>query len=265
MPTYTILGTTGNTGNSLLTLLLQKHPDVHVNAYVRSKAKLLDQFPDLESPSNSKRVTIFTGGIDDPIALSKALRSRVDVVFCVTGAPGSTPGMRIAQDSAQGLVAAISHLRFHEDAQYRPPKLIFLSSATINERVSASTPWLVHEIVFTSLNYAYQDLMAAEKYMRLHQSWLDATFVQPGALTTDTQKGHRLSRDDCSSFVSYLDLAAVMIEISGSGEYEWEGVSVVGTAKDIRFEPNAPKEIARGLLFYLLPWTYPIARKVGLM
>lgn len=172
--------------------------------------------------------------------------------------------MRIAQDSAHGLVVAICHIRA-QDPHYKPPRLIFLSSATVNPRISRNSPWLVHHVVYRALAYAYRDLELAEQFMRLHESWLNATFVQPGALTEDVQKGHALSLDDCPSFVSYLDLAAGMIEIAESGKYEWQGVSVMGTGKDIRFEPKAPKQILRGFLFNFFPWTYPIAQYLSLM
>jgi hypothetical protein len=80
--------------------------------------------------------------------------------------------------------------------------------------------------------------------------------VQPGALVEDVQKGQALSLDRCSTFVSYLDLAAGMIEIAESGEHNWKGVCVMATSEKVRFEPKAPLQVARGLVWHFAPWLY---------
>ncbi|KAI4271434.1 MAG: hypothetical protein L6R38_006877 [Xanthoria sp. 2 TBL-2021] len=261
MPTYAILGATGKTGGALLELL-QKGPSNNINAYVRSKVKLLEQRPGLEK---NKNVKIFEGSLSDIPLIASTLNPRVDAAFCVLATNENIPGVRIAQDTASSVIAALCHLR-NEDIHFKPPKLIFLSSASLNAAMLGEFPAAVEAIITRAMSHVYADLRFAEENLRLHRSWLDATFVQPGGLTEDVQKGHKLSVDKASDgFVSYLDLAAGMIEIADSGTYNWMGVSVNATAKDVKFEPNAPPQILRGLVWHFAPWLYWTCRSLRMV
>ncbi|KAL8643844.1 MAG: hypothetical protein Q9226_008085 [Calogaya cf. arnoldii] len=261
MPTYAILGATGKTGGALLELLL-KDPNNHINAYVRSKAKLLEQRPDLEKNEN---IDIYEGSIFDIHLIASTLNPRVHTAFCVLATNENIPGTRIAQDTACSVIAALSLLR-NTDVNFTPPKLIFLSSASLNATMSAQLPAIAKALITRAMSHVYADLRFAENNLRLHWSWLDATFVQPGGLTEDVQKGHTLSKDKMSDgFVSYLDLAAGMIEIAESGTYNWMGVSVNATAKDVKFEPNAPPQILRGLVWHCAPWLYWTCRSLSIV
>ena len=254
MPTYAILGATGKTGGALVDLLV-KAPNTHINAYVRSKAKLFTQRPVLE---NTENVKIFEGSLSDIPLLASTLVPEVDAAFCVLGSNENIPGIRIAQDTANSVIAALCHIR-EKDTSYKPPKLIFLSSGSLNPIMSAKLPAVGKWIASRGMSHVYADLRFAEGNLRLHKSWLDVTFVQPSALTEDVQKGHKLSLDtmaEGSPFVSYLDLAAGMIEIAKSGSYAWMGVAVVATGKNIKFEPNAPPQLLRGLLWHFAPSLY---------
>ena len=254
MPTYAILGATGKTGGALVDLLVQA-PNTQINACVRSKAKLLTQKPALK---NTPNVKIFEGSLSDIPLLASTLVPEVDAACCVLGSNENTPGIRIAQDSANSVIAALCHIR-DQDTSYKPPKLLFLSSGSVNPIMSANAPAVARWVAHRAMSHAYADLRFAEENLRLHKSWLDVTFVQPAALTEDVQKGHKLSLEkmmEDSSFVSYLDLAAGMIEIAQSGSYAWMGVAVVATGKDIKFEPNAPPQLLRGLLWHYAPWLY---------
>ncbi|KAI4119771.1 MAG: hypothetical protein Q9206_007429 [Seirophora lacunosa] len=251
MPTYTILGATGKTGGALLDLLL-KAPGTHINAYVRSKAKLLKQSPGLEK---EKSVKIFEGSLSNIPLIASTLKPAVDAVFCALGINENIPGTRLAQDTASSVVAALCHIRSQE-LNFEPPKLIFLSSASLNPAMCEKESAAGLAIVGRAMSHLYADLRFAEENLRLHQSWLDVTFVQPGGLTEDVQQGHKLSVQKISPFVSYLDLAAGMIEVAESGSYKWMGVSVVATGKNVRFEPNAPPQILRGLVWHFAPWLY---------
>ena len=257
MPTYTILGATGNVGGSILKLLHERSKDdkIQVNAYIRSRSKLVKQMPTVETDERTK---IVEGNLNDIPRLASVVAPGVDVVFVATGAADNIPGVRIAQESAQAVVAALSHAR-SLDHTVRLPKLVFLSSASVNPIFTGKTPFLVHMAVKRAFSYVYADLAYAEEYMRLHKSWLDATFVQPGALAWDVQRGHALSLDECSPFVSYLDLAAGMIEIGESGTYDWQRVSVNAISKDVKFEPKVPQQIARGLVWHFFPFLYNFA------
>lgn len=267
MPTYAILGATGKTGNALLDLLVLA-PNNHINAYVRSKAKLLTQRPAL---ANTPNVTIFEGSLSDIPLLASTLGPDVDAAFCVLGSNENIPGIRIAQDAANAVIAALCHIiREKKDTTaYKPPKLLFLSSASLNPTMSAKLPAAGKWIIDHGMSHVYADLRCAEETLRLHKSWLDVTFVQPSALTEDVQKGHKLSLTkmaDGSAFVSYLDLAAGMVEIAQSGSsYAGMGVAVVATGKDVRFEPNAPAQVLRGLVWCFAPWLYAPCKYLGIV
>ncbi|KAL8866793.1 MAG: hypothetical protein Q9198_008755 [Flavoplaca austrocitrina] len=261
MPTYAILGATGETGGALLELLL-KDPTNHINAYVRSKSKLLKQRPNLAENENVK---IFEGSIADIPLMTSTLSPQFDAAFCVLATNENIPGIRIAQDTATSVIAALCHLR-NEDVHFKPPKLLFLRSASLNSTMLGKLPAVAKPFITRAMSHVYADLRFAEENLRLHRSWLDVKLVQPGALTEDNQKGHELSVDEMSeSFVSYLDLAAGMIEIAESGTYSWMGVSVNATSKDVRFEPKAPAQISRGLVWHFAPWLYFTCRCLGVM
>ncbi|KAL9034268.1 MAG: hypothetical protein Q9180_005502 [Flavoplaca navasiana] len=117
MPTYAILGATGKTGGALLELLL-KDPSNHISVYVRSTNKLLKQRPNFEG---NKNVEIFEGSIADIPLITSALGPQVDAAFCVLATNENIPGIRIAQDTATSIIAALCHLR-NEDAHFKPPK-----------------------------------------------------------------------------------------------------------------------------------------------
>ncbi|KAI4189002.1 MAG: hypothetical protein L6R41_001756 [Letrouitia leprolyta] len=269
MPTYTILGATGKTGGALLDLLLQKKdPSIHLNAYARSKTKLLAQKPSLQ---DHKNVSIFEGSLSDiPLIASTLSNQKPSAAFCVLGMNENMPGIRIAQDMANTVVAALCHAR-NQDSDFKPPKLIFLSSASLSTAAhQEDEPAAAKAIITRAMSHAYADLRFAEENLLLHQSWLDVTFVRPPALTEDVQKGHELSVEKIASgFLSYLDLAAGMIEIAESGggkeRYKGMGVSVIPTGKDVRFEPNAPPQILRGLVWHFAPWMYWTCRALRIV
>lgn len=259
MPTYAIIGATGKTGSSLLTLLL-KNPKNMVHAYVRSKSKLLTQFPHLDE---TKSVQIFEGALTD-IPLQASCISGVDTIFSVIGENENTPGLRIAQDSAHAIVAALCLLGCNTGAK-NVPKVLILSSASMNPRMYAHESAVAHWIVWRAMSNVYTDLARAEEYLSLHQSWLRVTFIQPGGLVEDAQKGHALSLDRRGAvpFVSYLDLAAGMIEIAEAGDFDGIGVSVISTSKDVKFEWKAPKQLARGLVWHFAPPIAHVAKYFG--
>lgn len=64
MPTYAVLGATGSTGQAILNILLQS-PKNTVNAYVRSKAKLLKLSP------STKAMTTSTSS-KEPLTMSRS-------------------------------------------------------------------------------------------------------------------------------------------------------------------------------------------------
>ncbi|KAL9131067.1 MAG: hypothetical protein Q9217_000890 [Psora testacea] len=251
MPTYAILGATGKTGGALLTLLL-KSSDNKINLYVRSKRKLLTQRPELQT--NKGPIRIFEGAVTDVPLMQSCLSPNVDAVFITLGMNENVPGQRVNQDAAHAVVAALCQIRF-ADLKAKIPKIILLSSCSLNEHMSTQDPVIVHWILTRAFSNPYGDLTLAQQYLEMHKSWLDVTYMQPAGLVEDVQKGHTLSlTHHAPSFVSYLDVAAGMIEVAQTGGYQWVGVSPVPKSKDVKVEWKAPPQMARGLVWHFMPW-----------
>lgn len=275
MPTYAIIGATGTTGSALLTLLLNKSPKTTIHAYARSKKKLLSQQPSLASNSS---VRIFDGALTDVPLIASCILG-VDAIFAVIGVNENIPGLRIAQDTAHTLVAALcynSHTRSgvseaNELDAGPPPRIIFLSSSTINPDLCSEVSHSLHWLLSTAFSHTYADLALAESYLRLHRSWLHTTFIQPGGLVEDKQKGYQLilhgrEKKAGSAFMSYLDLAAGMIEVAESPDkYDWAGVGVMATSTDVPMERKVPLRMVAGVTCNYLPWMFPIFQWAGIV
>ena len=243
MPTFAVLGATGSTGQALLNILVQS-PKNTVNAYVRSKAKLQKLSPQYQDNDN---LHVFEGALGDVPLLADCI-SNTSAVLCVLGANENEPGIHVAQDAAHSIVAACCRLRT-QDPNVQLPRIIFLTSATINPHLCRDLPTGARWVLHTSLSYLYADLELAEAYFRLHKDWLNVTFIQPGGLVHDTPKGHALSLERQQTFLSYQDLAAGIIEAAtASGEeYSWKGVSVVPTSGGTKVEWRVPLYVASRL------------------
>ncbi|KAL8785856.1 MAG: hypothetical protein Q9195_008480 [Heterodermia aff. obscurata] len=249
MPTYAVLGATGSTGQALLHLLLQS-PKNTVHAYARSKAKLLKLSPQYTGNDN---LQIFEGALTDVSVIANCI-SNVTAVLCVLGANESAPGLHVAQDAAQSIVAACCHLKA-QDPSVSLPKLLFLASATINPHLCRELPAPVHWLLKASFYYVYEDLEYAQAYLELHKSWLNVTFIQPGGLVHDIQRGHAISLERQQTFLSYLDLAAGFIEVANAGEdlYKWKAVSVIPTSNGTKIEYRSFKSTSNIVKTRTLP------------
>lgn len=274
MPTYAIIGSTGATGNALLTLLLNDTSKTTIHAYARSKKKLLCQQPSLTSNSS---VHIFEGSLTDVSLIASCILG-ADAIFAVIGVNENVPGVRITQDTAHTLVAALcynAHARrgeteLNESAPTPSPQIIFLSSSTLNPDL-CTTPPLLHWLLRTALRYTYADIELAESYLHLHRSWLHVTFIQPGGLVEEKQKGHELilhgrEKKAGSAFMSYLDLAAGMIEVAKSPDkYNWAGVGVIPTSTDVPMERKVPLRLVAGVTCTYAPWMFPFFQWAGIV
>ena len=253
MPSYAILGATGNTGQALLKVL-SKSPNNHINVYARSKAKLLRLDPDLTFAAN---VTIFEGDLHDVSVICDCI-SGTSAAFLVVAVSDNVPGTSIARDTAQVVVSAMRELRSRDPAA-KLARLVVLSSSSLNPYISRHFPAFVHWLLWTASSNVYADLAKAEEYLREQQDWIHATFIQPGGLVHDEQKGHELSLETEKTFLSYLDLAAGMVEVADEegNRYDWKGVSVLPTAGNVKIEWKAPIYLLKGLICNFFPWTYP--------
>lgn len=252
MPSYAILGATGATGHRILEHLMTS-PENRINVYVRSKPKLEGMFPGITSEPN---VHIFEGDMKDVSLISRCVAA-VSAVFSTIAITENAPKTSIAEDTARMVVAALRKIR-DEDAQARLPRVLVLSSCTINEHLVRRMPRPAHWITHCAFRHIYDDLERAEAYYRQNEDWLNVVFIQPGGLAEAEQTGHELSTDTFGSrFLSFGDLAAGMIEVADAGEkYDWKGVAVVPKGKGAGLQLSVLRAIIHGLSLYCFPWLY---------
>ncbi|KAI4795169.1 hypothetical protein E4T44_12406, partial [Aureobasidium sp. EXF-8845] len=177
MPTYAVLGATGNTGQSLLKVLTQ-NPTTKVHAYCRSKSKLENLQPDIIA---GQSVQVFEGGLTNTDIIRDCIKD-THAVFLAVAVSGNIPGNTIAQDTARVVIAAMKGLRDSTTAA-KLPKLIVLSSAAPDESFNNNIPAFALNLLLRAESNVYNDLKAAEILLRKEEHWLSMTFLKPGALT----------------------------------------------------------------------------------
>lgn len=249
--TYTILGATGNCGQALLLLLL-KRQDVTIKVYCRNEDKLRRLIPEVKT---CKNVEIYSGHIYDVDLFAKAMYGSA-AVFLAASTNDNIPGCHISQDLAGTVIKALQQIK-SVDSTAPMPRLALLSSATIDPWLSRNTPW-VNAIIGRSAYHVYRDLELAEALLWQQERWLTCIYIKPGGLSVDIQRGHCLTLDAEESFVSYLDVAAGMIEEVDDADGQWgrKNASVVNSNGKARFPPGTPRCIFFGLLRYYLPFLH---------
>lgn len=263
---YAVLGSTGNCGTALIENLL-KNPDSHIHAYCRNRTKLLRLLPDIEQGG---RATLFEGSISDVPLLSSCIRG-CRAVFLVVSTNDNIPGCRVAQDTAAAVVQALQELRRHQQGDARAaavpvPKLVLLSSGSVDPQFSLNVPWLIHAVVVRSASHVYRDLVVTERLLRAEEDWLTSIYVKPGALSVDIQRGHNLSLTEGEAgALSYSDLAAGMIEAvdDEDGRYDMKNVSVLNANGSAKFPSGTPMCILMGLLRHFFPFLHPYLPSTG--
>ncbi|KAL4898963.1 hypothetical protein BDW74DRAFT_171876 [Aspergillus multicolor] len=254
MPFYAVLGATGNTGRAIVQVLLDRgDQDTRVHAYCRSQEKLFRLCPQAE---DSERVSVFEGRLDGDRLIDECLRG-TDAVFLVVAVVDNMPGCTVAMQTAEAVVASLRRLRA-TDPSTRPPRLVMLSSASLEPSFCDDVPAPVHWVLQTAVSHLYRDLAAAEAFLRAQSDWLSATFVKPGGLVHDVQRGHEVRLDRAQTPLSFLDLAAGMVEVAetSDGRYNMRSVSVVPTSREVKFPWDGVYYALTGLLFHFLPWMY---------
>ena len=261
MAAYAVLGSTGNCGTTLIQNLLQS-PNNSINAYCRNQAKLERLLPEVR---DSKRVRIFAGSITDVNLVADCIRG-TKAVFMVVTTNDNIPGCRLSQDSAISVVSALQKIKA-EPAAAPLPKLVLLSSATIDDHLARHMPLWFRPIMLTAASAVYKDLRLAEAYLRSHEDLVSTIYIKPGGLSLDVSRGHQLSFEEEESFISYLDLSAAMIEATNDekGTYEGRNVSVVNAKRGVRarFPPGTPVCILMGLLRHFFPWLHGYLPSTG--
>lgn len=281
MLTNAILGSTGNIGLSILRELStpQTSDDadkkaIQINAYARSKSKLLSLYPAAGSNPN---ISIHAGSLQNLDLLAKCLKD-TSAIYLAVAVSDNVPNCSVAQTTARLVIEALERLRSQHISTYQPPLLVVLSSASTSTQLwrGEGIPPLIHTMLSKAASNVYHDLSLAENFLRQYpqNSCVNGTrlfrvcFVKPGGLIHDVKKGHVLSTEKSKTFTSFADCAAGMVEIAtsagkGKGEGEWDGkeVSVNSAAAEgasLGFGEGFAllKALARGLLFHFLPWLY---------
>ncbi|KAF2024551.1 StcQ-like protein [Setomelanomma holmii] len=253
MTSFAVLGATGNCGTAILELLLQT-TDATIKAYCRNKDKLFRLVP---AAVNNPRVEVFAGSILDAELLGKTMYG-CKAVFLTATTNDNVPDCHISQDLVHTVIKALSNWKSEDKAHPRIPKLVLLSSATLDPWISRKNPW-VNAIVRRSAWHVYRDLELAEEFLRKQEDWVSCVYIKPGGLSVDIQRGHRLTLDDEESFVSYLDIAAGMIETAMDNDGKWDNknVGVVNAGGKAKFPSGTPKCIICGLLSFYFPFLHP--------
>ncbi|KAI7469700.1 hypothetical protein KC357_g6360 [Hortaea werneckii] len=220
MPTYSLLGATGATGSAVLRYLLEAPPkDLSLSVLVRNKAKLLTQFPDLES-TKAFELNIFEGTPGDGTSLKQCLKGAEVVHMCIA-TNESKPGLSLAQDTTKAIVSALEQLLCEAGAAYTKPTILMLRSAGINEKFQSGREWgkLVGHFV---LHYVYTDLQLAcdllSSKVQETPGLFDYIIVDPPSLHNTegtTRTGYKLVLDEMPPMcLMYADLGAGFCEIA---------------------------------------------------
>jgi hypothetical protein len=221
MPVYALLGATGSTGSAVLRYLIAQPPqELTLNIFVRDRSKLLNSFPNIES-TTALKINITEGTPNDGTALQECLRD-VDVIMACIATNYSTYGMSICYDTTAAIIDALS--TFQRSQGYRPPTIIQLRSASVNQALSAAMPWLARNMAAFCFHHVYEDLQRASTLLcsasveppgLLHYIFVDPPAIHDPHGTTPT--GHALITDGSQrqeSALSYSDLGAAFCEIA---------------------------------------------------
>ncbi|KAL2195269.1 hypothetical protein P885DRAFT_79210 [Corynascus similis CBS 632.67] len=170
----------------------------------------------------------------------------------------SRAGCRLGQDTASVLIDVLQSLR-GEDGRNALPKVILLSSSKIDDDFSRHQPALLRHILLRSASNVYRDLEEMERLLRANEDWLTTIYVKPVALSVDMQRGHAVSLIEQDGPLSYLDLAAGMIEAADDeeGRYDLRNISVVNINGKAKFPTSTPMCILMGLLRHYFPFLHP--------
>lgn len=260
MATYAVLGSTGNCGTALIENLLRTK-DARVNAFCRNKSKLLDKVPFVKG---NERVKVFEGSIQDVGLLTECARG-TKAIFHVVSTNDNVPGYGVGLETAKSIVSALARLKASSQPPTALPKIVLLSSSSLDSYLSRNMPWLFKKILLTSASHVYADLRRTEDFLRAHEDWISTIFIMPGGLAVDIQRGHKLNVDHDESFVSYLDLSAAMIEAANDpdGKYDMRNVSVTNTNGSAAFPQGTLLCIVTGLIRHFFPFLHKYLPSTG--
>ncbi|PVH89252.1 hypothetical protein DL98DRAFT_508360 [Cadophora sp. DSE1049] len=250
LPNIALLGSTGRTGQEVLRVLLRQ--DVyHLKIYARAKDRLLALFPQIKS---NPRIEFYIGNVTDDKVIQECLDG-AQIIISTLGGEGWFPDT-VLRDSALSIVTALKALR-QRSKDWQAPRLIYLSSATRNERFAAARPRLVHWMIETAFYNGYEDLRIAERTILADPSLVSVLRVQPTVLAEDRPTGYNLSTETVSLGISYEDLGAAFVELAL--EREFDELVVVGVSGKLdglaalRYAPLIVRSLFGGFFCRFVP------------
>ncbi|TVY20482.1 Monooxygenase mdpK [Lachnellula arida] len=248
--TYAVLGATGNCGTALIDNILRV-PDAKVNAYCRNRSKLFNKGPHLV---DNKRVEIFEGNVQNVDLLARCIQGTRAIFHTVT-TNDNIPGCSVGYDTSKSILDALRKLKAETPAGMVMPKIILLSSATIDDYLARDMPWWFRPVMLTAGSHVYDDLRRAETLLRAEENWVSTVFIKPGGLSVDIQRGHALSLNHEESFISYLDLAAAMIEAAddAEGRFDMKNMAASSTSSPTPHQATPSKYLCLTILGYRKP------------
>lgn len=250
---YAIFGATGNTGRGILARLLDKN--VEINVYVRSRSKLTNLFPSIDS---NEHVHIFEGDISDLSLVTQMLKD-VSVTFLTLGQNDNRPGTDVVTIASHSIVKALRKLS-NEQKNFSRPRLILLSSASWNENLHRNGPTLITRLIRTAFYYSYQDLLQGQKTLLGCPDLVKVTLMQPGALIDEEPSGYDLTIDTSGVSCSYSDLSAAFVEIATEERYQDVSAIMVTSKTGYDFGRHASEllpKVAKGVAASYIPGFWP--------
>ncbi|KAK3052720.1 hypothetical protein LTR09_006203 [Extremus antarcticus] len=248
-PKIALLGSTGKAGREVLRILLERGDhDLHI--YVRSRAKLEDQFPGIGSKSN---VAIAEGSVSNTETVKTCL-SGATVIICTLGS-NDFEGSTILRESAKSILDALKELR-KEQGSRTAPRMIYLSSSSQNKRFAAARPPGVDWLIKTAFQKGYEDLTAAESMLLAEADLVSLLRVQPGILIEEEGTGHEISTESVRLAASYPDLAQSFVELALNRSHDTLseiGASSKGGDRVARYAPIILSRITGGLFTVYCP------------
>ncbi|ORY10136.1 hypothetical protein BCR34DRAFT_655451 [Clohesyomyces aquaticus] len=243
MAVHALLGATGNLGSAILRCLLSSHgqiPDLRINILVRSKSKLLQAFPQLESTS-SATITIFEGSISDEDTLKACINGASTIYVCVATNYASR-NVDIAVTTAARLVAALGQLRNDRESEYSTPVVLFNRSMALNSDVQLPVPGFIKRFTVFAIWHIYEDLLkAGAVYAGAEKDGLLTCITAdgPGLMGPNRTEatGYKLmERGKASAALNYADFGIAMVELGHRREEfggKVVGISATGALGEI--------------------------------
>lgn len=255
-PTIALFGSTGNTGKVVLRTLLGRN-EYRLNIYARSAQKLYSLFPELR---DNDQVKLCIGKIQDVDNVLSCL-SGAKVVICTLGSDGMSPET-ILGDSALALVNALKVLKKQDGPMWEEPRLLYLSSASENERFSAPRPRLVHWMITTAFQMGYTDLQRAQRILLEDPSLCSLLLVQPNVLVEEPGTGSLISAEYAKIGCSYEDLGNGFVELATNDTYRSLATVAVSSdgANALRYAPIIVSKLLIGFFVNFFPWGVQIHR-----